>query len=138
MVVDSSALVAILLGEPDGERFVRAISEDGRALVSTATLVETTIVAETRKGETAGRELDLFLHRAGVAVVAVDAVQADEARRAWRRFGKGRHPAQLNFGDCFSYALAISAGEPLLYKGGDFARTDVIPALVEPGGPALT
>ena len=87
----------------------------------------------TRGGESAGRELDLFLHRARFQVVPVDSDQAELARSAFRKYGKGRHPAGLNFGDCFSYALAKSAGEPLLYKGSDFSQTD-IPAACPPAG----
>jgi ribonuclease VapC len=86
------------------------------------------MVIETRLGEAGGSELDLWLHKAGVDIVAVDAEQADLARRAWRRFGKGRHPAGLNYGDCFSYALAATTQEPLLFKGHDFSRTDIRPA----------
>ena len=93
--------------------------------MSAANLVETSIVIEARVGEAGGRELDRLLQKADVDVVAVDAEQADLARHAYRRFGKGRHPAGLNYGDCFSYALAISAGEPLLFKGDDFIHTDV-------------
>jgi ribonuclease VapC len=83
------------------------------------------MVIETRLGEPGGSELDLWLHKAGIEIVAVEAEHADQARRAWRRYGKGRHPASLNFGDCFSYALAALTGEPLLYKGDDFSQTDI-------------
>jgi ribonuclease VapC len=83
------------------------------------------MVIETRLGEPGGSELDLWLHKADVEIVAVEAEHADQARRAWRRYGKGRHPASLNFGDCFSYALAALTGEPLLYKGNDFSQTDM-------------
>ena len=94
-------------------------------LISTGTLIEAAIVVEARLGEAGGREFDLWLQRAGVEQVPVDAEQADLARRAWRRFGKGRHPAGINYGDCFAYALAASRDEPLLFKGDDFAKTDV-------------
>ena len=128
MVVDSSALLAILLDEPDRRRFTEAIEADPRRFVSAATLLESAIVIEALRGEAAGRELDLLIHRASIACVPVDAEQVQIARAAWRRYGKGRHPANLNFGDCFSYALAAASGEALLYRGDDFARTDIAPA----------
>ena len=128
MVIDTSALVAILFDEPEREALVGRIAADGRRLISAATLVEAGILVEARRGEAAGRELDLLLHRAGVRCMAVDERQATLARAAWRRFGKGRHRAGLNYGDCFSYALARATGEPLLSKGDDFAATDVRPA----------
>lgn len=83
------------------------------------------MVIETRLGEAGGSDLDLWLHKARVEIVAVDAHHADGARRAWRRFGKGRHPAGLDFGDCFAYALATLSQEPLLFKGDDFVKTDI-------------
>ena len=125
MVIDTSALVALLLGEADAGRFARAIEAGSLRLVSAATLVETSIVIESRKGEEAGRELDLLIYRAGIEIVPVDQDQAEIARHAWRRFGNGRHAAGLNYGDCFAYALAINRGLPLLFRGDDFARTDV-------------
>lgn len=129
MVIDTSALVAILLDEPDRADLTRAIADHPVRAISAATVVEAGIVVEARLGEAGGRELDLLLHRAGVVVVDVDTGQADLARAAWRRYGKGRHPAGLNIGDCFSYALAVARDEPLLYKGDDFAATDVRSAL---------
>ncbi len=129
MVLDTSAVSAILFGEPEALAFCRAIEADPVRLVSAATLLECALVVESRQGEPGGRELDLMLHRAGVDVVAVTAAQAEIAREAWRRFGKGRHPAGLNFGDTFAYALSRSSGEPLLFKGRDFAQTDVAVAL---------
>jgi ribonuclease VapC len=125
MVIDTSALVAVLFDEPERADYVARIAADGRRLISAATLVEAGILVEARRGESAGRELDLLLHRASVNCVAVDEQQASVARAAWRRFGKGRHPAGLNYGDCFSYALARVAGERLLFKGDDFSRTDI-------------
>ncbi len=122
-------MLAILLDEPERRAFNEVISRAGRSLLSAASLLECTIVIETKRGEPGGRELDLFLHRAGVEVTAVDRDQIELARRAWRRFGKGHHPAALNFGDCFSYALSLNGGWPLLFKGLDFARTDVPVAL---------
>ena len=94
-------------------------------LISAATVLEATIVLETRLGDAGGREFDLWLLKLGAEIVPVDAEQMDAARRAWRRYGRGRHPAALNYGDCFSYALALTRAEPLLFKGEDFGRTDV-------------
>lgn len=125
MVLDTSALLALLLDEPEAEEFRAAVEEDTTRLVSAATLLETALVIEARKGEPGGRELDSLIHKAEIAVVAVDAEQVSEARRAYRRFGKGRHAAGLNFGDVFAYGLARSSGEPLLFKGDDFAKTDI-------------
>jgi ribonuclease VapC len=93
--------------------------------MSTASYLEAAIVIEARFGEPGGRELDLWLHRAGVDLVAVDADQAEVARSAYRRYGKGRHRAGLNYGDCFAYALSKVSGEPLLFKGDDFGHTDI-------------
>lgn len=126
MVIDTSALVAMLTAEPEAQRFEAAVATSGVRLMSTASYLETAIVVETRFGEPGGRELDLWLHRAGVDLVAVDADQADIARSAYRSFGKGRHRAGLNYGDCFTYALARVSGEPLLFKGDDFGHTDVV------------
>lgn len=128
MVIDTSALVAILLDEPERRAFNEKIEADPRRLVSAVTFVETALVIEARVGEAGGRELDLFLHRANVETVPVDADQAEIARRAFRRYGRGRHPAGLNFGDCFAYALVKTTGEPLLFKGDDFGRTDIVAA----------
>jgi ribonuclease VapC len=96
-------------------------------LISAGTLIETGILIESRLGEIGGRELDLWLQRAKVEIVSVDEEQVEFARRGWRRFGKGRHPASLNYGDCFAYALAITRDEPLLFKGNDFGKTDIKP-----------
>ena len=125
MVIDTSALVAMLTDEPGAPDFEAAVEADPVRLMSTASYLEAAIVIETRFGESGGRELDLWLHRAGVTLVAVDADQADVARTACRRFGKGRHRAGLNYGDCFAYALAKTSGQPLLCKGDDFAHTDI-------------
>ncbi len=126
MVIDTSALFAILLGEPEQRRFNQLIEEDRRRFISAATLLETSIVVECRHGESAGRELDLFVHRARFNVLSVDVEQAEIARRAYRKYGKGRHKAGLNFGDCFAYAAVKITGEPLLFKGRDFDKTDVL------------
>jgi ribonuclease VapC len=125
MVIDTSAIVAIALNEPDAAELEVRIADDPVRLISAATVLEATIVLETRMGDAGGREFDLWLLKIGAEIVPVDAEQADVARRAWRRFGKGRHAAALNHGDCFSYALALTRGEPLLFKGEDFAKTDV-------------
>ncbi len=125
MVIDTSAIAAILFGEVEAPRMEGVIADDPIRLVSAANLLEASLVVEGRYGDPGGRELDLFLHVAGVEVVSVTQAQVEIARRAFRRFGKGRHPARLNFGDCFAYALAKSSGEPLLFKGDDFTRTDV-------------
>jgi ribonuclease VapC len=125
MVIDTSAIVAIAMNESEAEAFERRIADAAVRLISAVTVLEAAMVLETRLGEPGGGELDLWLLRAGVEIVAVDAIHADQARRAWRRFGKGRHPAGLNFGDCFSYALAALTQEPLLFKGNDFSKTDI-------------
>jgi len=125
MVIDTSALLAIFLAEPERKQFLKLITEAESRLISVANVFETGVVLEARRGEAAGREFDLFLNHARVEMVAFDAEQVEVARAAWRRYGKGRHPAGLNFGDCFAYALAKVRGEPLLAKGDDFLRTDV-------------
>jgi ribonuclease VapC len=125
MVIDTSALAAIFFAEPERKTFLDAITAAGSRLISAATVIETGIVLESRQGEAAGREFDLFVVRANLQTVPVDAEQADVARSAWRKYGKGRHPAALNLGDCFSYALAKASGEPLLAKGTDFSLTDI-------------
>ena len=125
MVLDTSALLAVLFDEADAERFRVAIEEDETRLVSAATLLETGIVVEARKGDAGGRELEILVHKAAITIVPVESDQVAEARRGWRRFGKGRHVANLNYGDLFAYALSRTAGEPLLFKGDDFAKTDI-------------
>lgn len=127
MVIDTSALLAILLDEPERRAFNEALEAADTRRMSVATLVEISIVIESRFGAEGLRDLDLFVHRANLDLAAVDLEQATLARRAFSRFGKGRHPAGLNFGDCFPYALAMALGEPLLFKGADFAQTDVTP-----------
>ncbi|KGM34981.1 type II toxin-antitoxin system VapC family toxin [Inquilinus limosus] len=128
MVIDTSAILAILLDEPEAADLERRIAADPIRLISAATALEAAIVIEARLGDAGGREFDLWLHRLNAETVPVDGEQADMARRAWRRFGKGRHPAGLIYGDCFSYALAATRGEPLLFKGDDFSRTDLASA----------
>ena len=126
MVIDTSALAAIFFGEPERQRFLDAIIGATSRMLSAATVLETALVVESRLGDAAGRELDLFLLRGNFQIIPFDAEQSELARSAWRRFGKGRHPAALNFGDCFAYALAKWSGEPLLAKGTDFAATDIM------------
>src|SRR5580700_6631656 len=125
MVIDTSALLAIFLAEPERKPFLKLMIDAPSRLISAANVLETGIVLEARRGEAAGREFDLFVVRANLEVVSVDGEQVEIARSAWRRYGKGRHRAGLNFGDCFAYALAKCSGEALLAKGGDFAQTDV-------------
>jgi ribonuclease VapC len=125
MVIDTSAVLAILFDEPEADDIEMAIDADPVRLMSAASYLETAIVVESRLGEPGGREFDLLLHKAGIEIVAVTAEQADAARDAWRQFGKGRHLASLNFGECFSYALASASGEPLLFKGDDLGNTDI-------------
>lgn len=140
MVIDNSALVAVLLNEQNAVRLARAIEAGPQRLLSAANLLEASIVIESRKGEVGGRELDLLLYRAGIEIVAVDQDQAEIARAAWRRFGKGRHSAGLNYGDCFAYTLAKSRGLPLLFQGDDFSLTDIdrvpLPPYSSPETPA--
>jgi ribonuclease VapC len=125
VIVDTSAIVAILRREPEGTAFFDRVLEASRPAMSAAALVETAMVIEGRGGRQAGADLDNFLARAEIEIVAVTADTARSAREAWRIWGKGNHPARLNLGDCFAYALAQERGEPLLFRGDDFARTDV-------------
>ena len=125
MVIDTSAVIAILAGEPEEIEFLRRMAAAPKLRMSAASLVEAASVLMLRGSGDVEYKLDPFLARAGVEIVPVDEPQALLAREAYRRFGKGRHKAGLNFGDCFSYALAIATGERLLFKGGDFSRTDV-------------
>lgn len=128
IAVDTSALVAVVLGESDAERFLAAMSADDAA-VATVSVVEAAIVVEARQGPDAARDLQLLIDGAIERVVPVEREHAAAAVAAWRRFGKGRHPAGLNFGDCFAYALADVEGLPLLYKGDDFGQTDIAAVL---------
>jgi ribonuclease VapC len=132
MVIDSSAIVAVLLNEKNAAQIAQAIEAASQRLLSAANLLEAAIVIESRKGEAGGRELDLLLYRAAIEIVAVDQDQAETARIAWRRFGKGRHAAGLNYGDCFAYALAKSRGLPLLFQGDDFSQTDIDAVPLQP------
>lgn len=126
MVLDASALLAILQDEPERRAFNEAIEAAATRLLSVASFVETSIVMEARFGAEGVRDLDQFLERAAIEIVAVTADQGRVARHAYVRYGKGRHPAGLNYGDCFSYAFATSRGEPLLFKVGDFGLIEVL------------
>lgn len=129
MVVDTSAIAAIFFGEDDAEVYLDAIASAQSVSMSAATLVEASIVATRDLGKSAINDLNLMLSQNGVRIVPVDETTAKTAVAAWTRFGRGNHPAKLNYGDCFSYALAVTLGEPLLFKGEDFPQTDVRSAL---------
>lgn len=128
MVIDTSALVAILKREEGWERLADALANAPATRVSAATRVETGIVVHAMYGDHGERELDLLLTRARIETIAFNEEQSEIARAAFRRSGEGRHPASLNFGDCFAYAQAATLNEPLLFVGNDFAQTDVQPA----------
>ena len=128
MVVDSSAMIAILLGESDAEHLARTLLKDSRRLISAFTALETAIVIEARKGPAGGREWELLLFNTELEIMPFTSAQHVLALEAWRRFGKGRHQASLNIGDCCSYSLAKFMGESLLYKGEDFSFTDIAQA----------
>jgi ribonuclease VapC len=125
MVIDSSAIIAVLLNKAGAAHIAPAIESRWQRLLSAVNPLEASIVIESRKGEAGGRELDLLLYCAAIEIVAVDQDQAEIAPIAWRRFGKGRHPAGLNYGDCFAYALATTRQLPLLFQDDDFSRTDI-------------
>jgi len=125
MVIDTSALIAILTREPSAERLAAAIDQDTRRLVSAATVVELSLVMMGRYGEAGDVQIDRLLTGIVATVVSVGEGQVSLARDAALRFGRGRHLAALNFGDCFSYALSVESGEPLLFVGNDFTHTDV-------------
>lgn len=128
MILDTSAIMAIVLGESDAPAFSEAIRREERVALSAASWLEATIVAG-RRSEEAATVLEMVIARIQPEIVSVTAQQIRLAREGWQRFGKGRHPAKLNFGDCFSYALAIERDEALLFKGDDFSQTDVKKAL---------
>ena len=129
MILDTSALAAILFGEPEAALFTQLIHAADRCLMSAAPFLELSIVVEGQIGPDAGRQCDIFFRRAGIIIEPFTVEQAHLARQAFLDFGKGRHVAGLNFGDCFSYALAKITGEPLLFKGDDFKKTDIPSAL---------
>jgi ribonuclease VapC len=128
MIVDTSAIIAILFNEEDAASYAQAITRAESRRMSAATFVETAIVLETQTKSSGSRQLDAFFRRADIAIEPVTEEQAYIARQAFIDYGKGRHPAALNYGDCFSYALAKATGEPLLFKGKDFAKTDLLAA----------
>lgn len=125
MTVDTSAVASVLFGEPDAEKFMLALASSERKFMSSFTYLESAMVVEARKGPAGSRALAELLAASGVEQIAFDSSFAEVALDAWRRYGKGRHPAGLNIGDCASYALARVSNQPLLFKGGDFPLTDV-------------
>lgn len=127
-MIDSSAVLAILLDEPERPTLIRKLAADPVRLMSVANWLEAGIVIDDRLGEEGARDLKLLVLEAGIRLVPVSAEQAEIARATYRRFGRGNHPARLNYGDCFAYALAHETGEPLLFKGEDFTRTDLAAA----------
>ena len=126
MIIDTSALVSILDQEAEAERLVRAIAAASERMLSAANLVETGIVMQVRRGDEAARDLDLLLAKLKIDIIPVTGKQANLARKAFQHYGRGRHPAKLNFGDCFAYALAKDSSAPLLFKGSDFSQTDIM------------
>ncbi|MGK2955128.1 MAG: type II toxin-antitoxin system VapC family toxin [Solirubrobacterales bacterium] len=128
MVIDTSALLAILREEAESDAFIQAIANHPDPIISAATLVEARIVVEARLGPDGADRLNELLGASGIRVVAFDSTQSLTAHRAWKEFGRGNSPARLNLGDCFSYSLAKGTGRPLLFKGDDFSRTDLDPA----------
>ena len=125
MVIDTSAIVAILRNEPEAVQLERALTADRIRLVPATCVLEARMVLVSRRGEHALAEVDLWLHTIEAAIIAVDADLVDMATQAWLAYGKGRHPASLDFADCLSYALAKRADEPLLFLGNDFSKTDI-------------
>ena len=130
IAIDTSALVAVVFGEQDAALYAGSmLTNVGDCMISAATLLEASIVAEAKQGPAATQDLRSLVEQIGAEIVPVDAATSSVAFAAWQRFGKGRHPAALNFGDCLAYALAKAVGAPLLYKGDDFAQTDIPSAL---------
>jgi ribonuclease VapC len=129
MIVDTSALLAVLFREPEAQLYARLIHDADRCLISAGSYLELSIVLECQAEPEAERQCEMFFRRAGITIEPFTVEQAHIARQAFHDFGKGRHPAGLNFGDCFAYALSKFSGEPLLYKGEDFKKTDIVPAL---------
>jgi ribonuclease VapC len=125
MIIDTSAMVAILYGEPEAAAFTRLIHDSAPSRISVASYLELSMVIEKQLGPEGMRQADAFLRRAAIYIEPVTVEQGHLARQAFLDFGKGRHRAGLNFGDCFAYALAKDLGEPLLFKGNDFTETDI-------------
>ena len=125
MIVDSSALVAILLGEPEAEEFRELVARSADSRMSVMSLLETTIVLEGREGSPGASAIDDLVADLDIQLLPVSLDHIEAARQAWRRFGRGNHPAKLNFGDCVVYGLAATLDEPVLFKGDDFALTDI-------------
>lgn len=128
MIVDTSAVLSVLLGEEEADDFAELILNSDSCLMSAVSFVEASIIAESNGGDGGVRQLDAFLRTAGITIEPVSEEHALAAKQAYSDYGKGRHPAGLNFGDCFSYALAKVSGEPLLFRGSDFRKTDVAAA----------
>ncbi len=129
MILDTSALAAVFFGESEAALYTQIIHDADRCLISAGNFLELSIVIEAQIGTEALRQCDMFFRRARIAIEPFTVEQAHLARQAFHDFGKGRHPAGLNFGDCFAYALAKATGEPLLFKGDDFNRTDIVPVI---------
>jgi len=128
MIVDTSALTAIFFDEPEAAGFSRIILDESPCRISVANFLELCMVIERQMGAEGGRQIDVFLRRAGIVIEPITVEQGHVARQAFLDFGNGRHPAGLNFGDCFAYALAKTTGEALLFKGRDFRQTDILAA----------
>jgi ribonuclease VapC len=129
MIVDTSAVLAVLFEEDDAELYARALTHADVCRMSAANFVEAAIVVDAQTKDKGSRQFDAFVRHAGIVIEPVNEEQAHVARQAYADFGKGRHPAGLNFGDCFAYALAKVTGEPLLFKGKDFRKTGIASAL---------
>ncbi len=125
MIIDTSAICAILFEEPDARYYTEAIAQADERRMSAGNLLEASMVIESRGGSAMGERLDELIERRGIEIVPVTAQHVAVARRAWRSFGKGNHPAGLNLGDCLAYALSEMTQEPLLFKGQDFTQTDI-------------
>lgn len=129
MILDTSALAAVFFGEAEAARYTQIIHDAEQCLISAGNFLELSIVIEAQIGAEAVRQCEIFFLRARIAIEPFTVEQAHIARQAFHDFGKGRHAAGLNFGDCFAYALAKVTGDPLLFKGDDFRKTDIVPAL---------